>query len=235
MLCLVDESGDVGLKIGKGSSEFFTVAVIFFRDREAAQACDNRISQLRHELHLKKEFEFHFAKASNQTKTAFFAAVMEFDFSYVAMTIDKAKLYGFGLKRPTIFYKYVCSIVFETLRPHLEGAKIIFDGQGSRQFRRELQTYLKRHLNKGDAHRVKQVCVQDSHKNNLIQLADMICGAIAESLKAREQSDKHYKSILVRELSWLTWPKHVDEVKKAAYLSATKKERKKFAKKWAKK
>ena len=129
MLCLVDESGDAGLKIEKGSSEFFTVAVIFFRDREAAQACDDRISHLRHELHLKKEFEFHFAKASNRIKTSFFAAVMEFDFLYVAVTVDKAKLYGFGLRDPKIFYKYICRIVFETLKPHLEDAKIIFDGQ----------------------------------------------------------------------------------------------------------
>jgi hypothetical protein len=235
MLCLVDESGDVGLKIGEGSSEFFTVTVVFFRDREEAQSCDNRITQLRQELSIKKEFEFHFASASNRIKTSFFAAVMEFDFLYVAMTIDKAKLYGFGLQHPKIFYKYVCRIVFETLKPHLEDAKIIFDGQGSQQFKRELQSYLKKHLNKGDTRCVKQVRVQDSHKNNLIQLADMVCGAIAESLKAREQSDKHYKSIVVRELSWQMWPKHVDEVKKATYLSASKKERKKLAKNWAKK
>ena len=38
MLCFVDESGDAGRKFGEGSSIYFTVAVVLFRDREEARA-----------------------------------------------------------------------------------------------------------------------------------------------------------------------------------------------------
>ena len=50
MLVFIDESGDSGLKIGEGSSRYFTVALVVFEDREEATACDQRIELLKREL-----------------------------------------------------------------------------------------------------------------------------------------------------------------------------------------
>lgn len=47
MLVFVDESGDPGLKIDKGSSPLFIVALVLFEDNEDAKACDTRIDLLR--------------------------------------------------------------------------------------------------------------------------------------------------------------------------------------------
>lgn len=50
MLVFIDESGDPGLKIEKGSSRYFTVSLVVFEDKEEALACDQRIGLLRREL-----------------------------------------------------------------------------------------------------------------------------------------------------------------------------------------
>jgi len=50
MLVFIDESGDPGLKIEKGSSRFFTIALVIFEDKEEALACDQRIKLLKREL-----------------------------------------------------------------------------------------------------------------------------------------------------------------------------------------
>ena len=206
MLCFVDESGDAGRKFGQGSSQYFTVTVVLFRDNEEARACNTRIELLKHELGLAKQFEFHYAGASNRRKSSFFEAVMPYDFLYSAITVNKSQLYGTGFSFKEPFYRYVCRLVFETLAPHLRDAIVILDGQGSREFRRELQVYLKRNIQHDDRNCIKTVDFQHSHKNNLLQLADMICGAVAESLKEHRQSKKHRDTVRARELSWNIWP-----------------------------
>ncbi len=40
MLVFIDESGDTGLKIDKGSSKYFVIALVIFEDHEEAIACD---------------------------------------------------------------------------------------------------------------------------------------------------------------------------------------------------
>ena len=70
-------------------------------------------------------------------------------------------------------------------------------------------TYLKKNLNNkdDDLPKIKTVKIEDSHKNNLIQLADMVCGAVARSYS--EKSDRNiYREILKKkERSVQFWPK----------------------------
>jgi hypothetical protein len=52
--------------------------------------------------------------------------------------INKAKLYGEGFRVADSFYKYTCSLVFETAKPYLRDAIVVIDGSGSRRFKQEL-------------------------------------------------------------------------------------------------
>ncbi|MGB9898912.1 DUF3800 domain-containing protein [Thermanaerothrix sp.] len=54
MLAFIDESGDTGLKVDKGSSYFFVVAMVVFENHEEALNCDNKIEKLKMDLNLKK-------------------------------------------------------------------------------------------------------------------------------------------------------------------------------------
>lgn len=224
MLCFVDESGDPGLKTDIGSSKYFTVALVLFEDNEEAIACDKRINKLRSDLNLAVDYEFRFSKISERRKIEFFNSVLPFNFFYLAVTINKSALYGEGFKYKNSFYKYTCSLVFENAKAYLDNATVIFDGSGSRKFKFELQQYLKKKINEKGMLKIKKVKLQDSHKNNLIQLADMVCGAIGYSYKGKEKYPIKFRQMLShREIFCQVWPKKINENKKKEYSRKKKK------------
>jgi hypothetical protein len=54
-----------------GSSRFFVVTAVLFEDHEEAEICDKRIDELRAELGLSENFEFHFNSCSDRFRTRF--------------------------------------------------------------------------------------------------------------------------------------------------------------------
>jgi hypothetical protein len=54
---------------------------------------------------------------------------------------------------------------------------------------------------------IRKVKVQDSQKNNLVQLADMVCGAVARSYTQKEDAQRCRRLIAHREIYVQFWPK----------------------------
>jgi len=208
----VDEAGDTGLKLEKGSSRYFIVALVIFGEHEEAEAADSRINLLRRELGLPVDYEFHFNETPERTKAAFFDAIVRYSFFYFAIVINKAKLYGPGFKVKGSFYKYASSLVFQNAQPHLTEATVVFDGSGTREFKRQLKTYLSRKINEPGAvpPKIRRVKLQESGRNNLIQLADMVCGAVARSFKGRRRKgQRNFRRVIAhREIYVQFWPKN---------------------------
>lgn len=71
----------------------------------------------------------------------------------------------------------------------------------------QLQKYLKKKMNQGAERLIKKVKLQDSWKNNLLQLADMVAGSISRSLSAKSDSDLYKGIIKHREIYVQVWPK----------------------------
>jgi hypothetical protein len=209
ILVFIDESGDPGLKLHSGSTNYFIVTLVAFEDREEALAADQRIQLLKHELGFLAGFEFHFNKVKGAFREAFLSAVAGYGFFYFSIVINKAKLQGPGFKFKESFYKYTCGLVFENAKPYLNNATVVIDGSGSREFRLQLGTYLRKRINdtKGDARYIGKVKIQDSHRNNLLQLADMVCGAIARSYSGKDDAKNYRKLISHREIYVQFWPK----------------------------
>ena len=207
MLVFIDESGDVGMKLDSGSSQFFTITVVGFTDFEEAIKADRLIDSLRQKTGVKPEFKF--SKLSSSNKLQFFQEIAACDFGYWSVVINKAVLIEQGFQEKDPFYKYACKLVCLTAKESLENSLVVIDGSGSREFRHQFQTYLKKNLNNkdDDLPKIKTVKIEDSHKNNLIQLADMVCGAVARSYS--EKSDRNiYREILrKKERSVQFWPK----------------------------
>lgn len=206
MLVFIDESGDTGLKIEKGSSRYFVITLISFEENEEALACDQRIGLLKRELKLSDYFEFKFNKLRKDQRLKFFEAVLPYTFFYFAIVINKDlnKLYGGGFKIKESFYKYTCGLVFENAKPYLKDATIIIDGSGSREFKRQFKTYLR---NKIGTNIIKKVKIQSSHNNNLIQLADMVAGAVHRSFTQKGDKEIYRKTINSKEIYVQSWPK----------------------------
>lgn len=209
MLVFIDESGDSGLKIETGSSRFFTVGLVVFEDNDEALACDQRIQLLKRELGWESDQEFHFKKNSERVRRAFLQAVAPYNFFYYGIVINKdpKKLYGEGFRNKSSFYKYACSLVFENAKDKLDNAIIVVDKSGSLDFRNQLAQYLRHRVNQ-ERKRIKEVKMQRSESNNLIQLADYVSGVINRSVtNTKKKADDYRRIIAHREIYVQIWPK----------------------------
>ena len=209
MLVFVDESGDPGMKLGHGSSDCFAVVAVIFEDRGVALACNEAINQLRGQVGFAPQREFKFNKCSRQIREAFLQTTAQFPFVYHAVVLNKANLIGPGFKYKNSLYKYPIKLVFENARSILKEATVYFDACGSREFTREVGVYVRKHMmgNDGTAG-VRKIKAARSHGNNLIQLADMVCGAVARSFKIDKPDYLGYREIVKkREVRVQFWPK----------------------------
>ena len=205
MLVLIDESGDCGLKFGKGSSEYFTCVAVVFSDEVSMDACDRTIDGLKMEMKRPLSSEFHFSSSSDKTRRLFLERVSHDDFRYAAFVVNKRKLYGRRFTNPKEFYEFSVGIVCEHVKPMLDNAKIIIDKNGDRAFRQQLERRLRAQMTDKDGNcRIKKVAMATSHSNNLLQLADMVCGAVMRSYTA---SDPGFRDLVKkREKLVQQWP-----------------------------
>lgn len=208
MLVFIDESGDTGLTIKKGATKYFIIMMIVFEDNNEALVCDERITLLRRELRLPQNYEFHFHSNSNRVREAFFRAILPYQFFYYGIVINKEKLFGKGFKNKESFYKYAVSLLFENAKEKLERAIIVIDESGRKLFKYKLTSYLRKKLNFLNHSRIYKVKMQNSRGNNLLQLADMISGAVNRSLNKDKKDNQKFRNIIKqREIYVQIWPK----------------------------
>ncbi|MEX2300744.1 MAG: DUF3800 domain-containing protein [Bryobacterales bacterium] len=208
MLVFIDESGDSGMRGKPGSSPHFVVTGVLFEDHDEASQCESRIQELRESRRLSPRFEFHFNSCSHDLRTAFLQAVRSSGFFYHSIVLNKAKLWSEGFHDKSSFYKYTTGLVFENMKPQLNDSIVVLDKCGNQEFRCELAKYLKRRVNEtGGKRLIKKVKMQRSDGNDLLQLADMVCGAVARSYSSKENRWVFRKLIRHRELRVQIWPK----------------------------
>ena len=189
MLVFIDESGCPGFKLTKGSSSHFVVALVIFYNHNAAEQAAACIAAMRVRLGFRTEFKF--SKLQDRVRTEFFQSVRDCNFFVRAIVVDKSILYSNKLKEDSdTFYNFFVRLILGNDNGVLNNAKIKIDGSGDREFKRELNSYLRKSLPNGV---MKDIKFADSCGNDLIQLADMCAGAV---LRAHRKDDK-------KNVSWL--------------------------------
>lgn len=184
MLVLIDESGDPGFKLARGSSPFFVVAMVLFRDLDQAERARLAVGNARESLRVKPEFKFN--KASDPVRDGFFEVVLPFDFRVRALIVDKSMIYSTNLREETErFYNYFVKLLMQHDHGALIDAHIKIDGSGNRPFQREMKRYLRQQLGPG---KIRSLKFADSRRDSLIQLADMVAGAIARSYREGDRA-----------------------------------------------
>ena len=165
MLIFIDESGDPGFKLGRGSTSHFVVSMVIFDKNEDAESASKVIQQALDDLKIKPEFKFN--KSSDKVRDAFFDKIKSCKFRVRALVVDKEK-----------FYNYFVRLLIDFQELKQKDVSIKIDGCGDREFKKELNRYLRSQVKSGYSLKIELV---DSNKNYLIQLADMVAGAIARS------------------------------------------------------
>lgn len=209
MLVFIDEAGDTGRKIGKGSSQLFIISLVMFDDHEEATTCDQRINLLRRELKLSENFEFHFVHNSQRVRISFLKAIQPYNFVYFAVVLDKdpQKLWGPGFFTKESFYKYACQMVFTNASPYLNKAIIVLDKSGPPDFRNKLAKYLRQRINTGSKMVIKKIKQQRSSSNNLLQVADYVAGVINRKFQNKKDWQDYYGFIASKEIWVQKWPR----------------------------
>ena len=209
MLAFIDESGDPGRKLVRGSSRYFVVAVVTFDDNDVAADCDNRISLLRRELGLADNYEFHFSRNSHRVRLSFLQAVTPYAFFYHGFVLNKdpKKLVGEGFKYKESLYKYVCRLVLTNARPYLSETTVVIDRSGARRFQQQLATYLRKHIEERGRQAIKKVKSERSDSNNLLQLADYVASIVNRRAQGKRGAAEYYRYLAAHEITLQTWPK----------------------------
>lgn len=194
MLVFIDESGDPGFKVEKGSSPIFVVSMVIFDDSASAAAAQGVIRRLQGELRVRPEFKFN--KLCNDYRDRFFEAVAEVPFRTRSVVVRKELIYSEALRTvKESFYKFFIRNMMQHDGGALIDAKVVIDGSGDRQFKRAFRSYLRKHIGPGC---VRQVDLKDSEKDQLVQLADMCAGAIARSHRTDRADSNRWRSQLLR-------------------------------------
>ena len=190
MLVFIDQSGDAGFKVSKGSSPVFTAVLVAFRDRAQAAPTVSAISSLATRLRIRPEFKFN--KCRPEVRDAFFNAVAPFGFCVRAIVVRKEIIYSSHLRtNKEAFYNFFVRSMLRFDNGLLQAAKVVIDGSGDRQFKQELAAYFRRQLPRGQ---IEQIAFHRSEADRLVQLADMC--EIARSYRKDRDNASRWRGIL---------------------------------------
>ena len=192
MLVFIDESGDPGFKLARGSTAVFVAVLVAFNEVDEARACHAAIDAVAARLRIAGEFKF--SKSRSEVRDAFFKAILNFDFRVRAIVVQKERIYSPHLRTgKEAFYSFFVKSMLHFDGGLLNDASIVIDGSGDRAFKRELGTYLRRHLG---ATKLKKLSFSNSANDRLVQLADMCTGAIARSYRADRSDAYQWRDML---------------------------------------
>lgn len=206
MLVFIDDSGDTGFKINKGSTENFVISLVVFNDNLEAEKTAVAIKELRRKLKFPDDVEFKFNKSNKKIREKFLYTINSFNFKIRSLVVDKHKIRSDELKNnKESFYGYFIKMALKYNNDSIYEAKIKIDGSGDRIFRRSFLTYLRRELNSKQRKVIKNCKLVDSKGNVLIQMADMVAGSIRRSYDKNKNDSKIYKDIIKKHIDneWL--------------------------------
>jgi hypothetical protein len=211
MLVFIDESGDCGMKFDRGSSSYFVITAVLFGDNFSADACDRGIDELRRKLSIRRDFEFHFTNCNDSLRHKFLEHIAFEEFRYYAFILNKQKLFADSFRNdPNEMYRVAAKFTCENARPHFHNAKVVIDKTGDREFKRKLEAALKSIMTDADGQcQIRKVKMEHSHSNNLVQLADMVCGSVARDYNSGHSAAgmKFRQIVRKREERVQFWPK----------------------------
>ncbi len=197
MIVFIDESGDAGFKLSKGSSSTFVIALIIFDEELDAQETAVKIKKLKRNLNKSEKFEFKFNKCKRDLRLTFLESIANCNFRIRAIIFRKNIIYSSHLRSSKdSFYNFALKQVLEHNNQTIKDAKIRLDGRGERAFRNSLAVYLRRSLNSKTQKVMKNLRFRDSKQDVLIQLADMIVGSIRKHYDHTNGDWELYRKII---------------------------------------
>lgn len=218
MPTFIDESGDTG-PIPPSNIPFFRLAAVWVPSHDVAEHFRHDVVRLRQDQGLPAGFEFKFAKshAYPLRREGFYRAALRHEFRFAAASVNKS---GLDWDATVIHWATAVSLAaclratyhHEEERRGKDGPLdelVVVDDNQDRQFL-EVVKRVFRDLNQGSrpgqkpgAPLVGKVRFRKSHPDELLQLVDMVCGAVGCYL---DGEDRWYRLIADRSVGVIELP-----------------------------
>lgn len=171
-----DEAGDASLNFEKGASRYFVVALVGTQDADGLRSV---LENLRKREHYAKGFEFHFnVLTTKKLREKTLSALQAANFKAWALIVDKTTIpEPLRILDGMDFYLYLVTESIDRIPIKVrEKGTLILDEVGSANV---ALVKLKRMLKvRGIQHGFSRVFFRRSRSEDLIQVADLVAGAI---------------------------------------------------------
>ena len=199
-LVFIDDSGNPGLKRGVSNLNFVLAAVLLVSPA-VATALNREISNYRKSLGWKNEHEFKFRKAPKEVKLNLLKIVNQYDIKIYAVYINRSDYYdNLKVVEKEKIYNWAIVELLKTMP--LKDAVVKIDGRSGKKHRRQMAAYVRQQLNR-NLHKIQKFEPQDSVRDNLIQLADIVAGSINRSFQTDKTDSLAYLEIISDKLAML--------------------------------
>ncbi len=88
----LDESGDAGFRVARGSTAFFVVAATVFENAQDAEEASLAIAAYRTKLQKGQDLRFHFTHTRHEWRVGFLEAVRDCPFRVRAIVVEKSRI-----------------------------------------------------------------------------------------------------------------------------------------------
>jgi len=188
----IDESGDTG-RTRDGGTPYFRLAAVWIPTIDDAQRFREQIRHLRLQIALRADYEFKYAKTHTrpERRKAFFNTALAQEFRFAVSSIDKTKNEWNSADRGELHWACTTELA-ALLRPLYHRAeqhrsaplreRVVIDDNSDHTFLVQLKRQFRglRSSRWDGSSLVDKVSFRDSAVDELLQLADMVCGAVGD-------------------------------------------------------
>jgi len=187
----IDDSGDAGLR--NSNTDQLIVAAIIVVDDNKKKLLEDAINLFRRRLGWVELHEFKFSKTEKSILVELIDFVKHFDFKAYAVVLDKKNVDSSSIiKSKMSIYNHTIKELL--LRVSKSNQIVVIDGKATKSHAEKIRTHLRQSLKENGIDNTK-IRFVDSRKDSIIQLADIIAGAIARSYKDKTDA-KRYLTLL---------------------------------------
>ncbi len=188
----VDDSGDPGLSDAPTASSHFALAMVQLAERAPLP----EFAALRQALHLEPAFEFKYHKAKPHQKTVFFKVIQTVSFRVRAVVVDKTRLEKrfADLRGQDFAVEFLSRLALRASDMEVANDILVIDG-ATPALIRALRVRLSEDCRAMERVRpFKKIVGGDSSREDGLQLADMLAGAIRHHVMGVERD--HYPTFV---------------------------------------
>lgn len=177
----LDESGNPDVQ--ELTPPVLVIGAVVIESRQELAGLDQRFRNAFAAIRRPESHELRTAGLSVAKHAKVLRELSLLDYQWAAACFDKSKLTSVGFADPTTFYRYAFQFPIGDLLTIAWQADLVIDENSTAAFQAQLEAYLRRQNSGLPVNRIGSVRFSTSSKQRLIQLADLVAGAVRRSVE----------------------------------------------------